>query len=384
LPASQNLQTSGQNQMTATIGHIPAFDKFDKNDNSTAVDQSFDYLITNQPDAESFFVVETTNPSIVSTGRYLDDITGEESGNNSSQISDLSSADTDELTPSNTRISFTDPGITLTNRESNIKFPLTIGSTVNSNRSKKSNFKKRVSWQVYFTPTVSYRKLRDNKSLQNSTFFLNNRNYGYPFASTGSVNTAVTHKPDLGLELGFSAGYPLSKTFKLTAGLQFNINRYDIRAYVYNREPATINLNGDGNNSLTTWTSYRNYNGYKSDWLKNFYFSASAPVGAQVRLFGNNKTHFGFAGTVQPTLILRDRAYLISSDYKNYAEVPDLIRRFNMNTSFETFISYKNRNTRWQIGPQVRYQVLSSFQSKYPVKENLFDFGVKIGISLNE
>jgi hypothetical protein len=92
------------------------------------------------------------------------------------------------------------------------------------------------------------------------------------------------------------------------------------------------------------------------------------------------------AGTVQPTYILKDRAFLISTDYKNYVEIPRLIRHWNINTSLETFISYTSRSakTRWQIGPQVRYQVLSSFKKKYPVKENLFDFGLKVGISHNK
>ena len=80
--------------------------------------------------------------------------------------------------------------------------------------------------------------------------------------------------------------------------------------------------------------------------------------------------------------MLKDRAYLISTDYKNYAEVPRLIRHVNLNTSFETFVNYTSGNTKWQIGPQVRYQILSSFQNKYPVKENLFDFGVKMGVTL--
>jgi hypothetical protein len=265
------------------------------------------------------------------------------------------------------------------------RYPESIESVMNSYKAPKQSGRKKLTWQIFFTPTVSYRKLSDNKSFNSSAFFVNNQGYGYPFASTGNVNKAVTHKPDLGLELGFAAAYPLSSTVKLTAGMQFNINRYDIRAYVYNREPATINLNGgDGNNSVTTWTSYRNYNGYKSDWLKNFYFSVSAPIGAQFKLLGNNKTSYGIASTVQPTYILRDRAYLISTDYKNYAEIPDLVRHFNVNTSFEAFVSYKSHNTRWQIGPQVRYQVMSSFQSKYPVKENLFDFGIKVGILLNQ
>jgi len=257
-------------------------------------------------------------------------------------------------------------------------YPLSIESVVNSYEPKKLN--KKLSWQVYFAPTVSYRKLRENKAYQSSSSAANTNSF--PFASLSDVNKAVVHKPDMGLELGVSARYPLTKNLKLRGGLQFNINRYDIKAFVYNGERATINLNNGPD--VFTWSYYRNYGGFKSDWLKNFYFTVSAPIGAELKLFGNNKTNFGISGTVQPTYILSDRAYLISSDYKNYAEVPWLIRNVNVNTSFETFISYKSRRTRWQVGPQVRYQILSSFQNKYPIKENLFDFGLKVGIILND
>ena len=258
-----------------------------------------------------------------------------------------------------------------------VYFPLTIESVTNVYQFKKPV--KRVSWQLFITPTVSYRKLGVNKSLDNPSAS------NYPFASLSDVNNAVTHKPDMGLQIGVSGRYPITNNLKLRGGVQFNINRYDIKAYAFNGEVATIDLNGgNGNSSISTWTNYRNYAGYKSDWLKNYYFSISAPIGVEVKLFGNHKTNFGIAGTLQPTYILKDRAYLISTDYKNYAEVPRLIRHLNLNTSFETFINYRNGKTKWQVGPQVRYQLLSSFHNTYPVKENLFDFGVKVGITLNE
>jgi hypothetical protein len=262
-----------------------------------------------------------------------------------------------------------------------VYFPLSIESVVNSY--KPIRLPKRVSWQVYVTPTISYRRLSANKSYKNSGPFADP--VIYPFTALTDVNKAVTHKPDMGLQIGFASRYPLTKNLMVRAGMQFNINRYDIKAYRnYSGEQATINLSGD-NNSVMAWTYYRNYNGYKTDWLKNYYFSVSAPIGAELKLFGNANTSFGIAGTVQPTYILRDKAYLISTDYKNYAKVPWLVRRMNVNTSFETFVNFTSRNkTRWQIGPQVRYQVLSSFHDQYPVRENLFDFGLRMGVSLNQ
>ena len=267
---------------------------------------------------------------------------------------------------------------TTVKRRDEVYFPLTIESITNAYQFKKAA--KRISWQLFITPTVSYRKLSVNKSLDNPS------SSNYPFASLTDINSAVTHKPDMGLQIGASGRYPLTRNLKLRGGVQFNINRYDIKAYSFNGEVATIDLNGggNGNNTISTWTYYRNYAGYKSNWLKNYYFSVSAPIGLEMKLLGNKKTYLGIAGTLQPTYVLNDRAYLISTDYKNYAEVPRLIRHVNLNTSFETFVNYTNGKSKWQVGPQVRYQILSSFHNTYPVKENLFDFGIKVGVTLNE
>lgn len=240
---------------------------------------------------------------------------------------------------------------------------------------------RKLNWQIFFSPNISYRKLSENKSFVRPVS---------PPASTFNyfglydVNNAVTHKPNIGFELGIMSKYTVSKSTKLRAGFQFNVNRYDIKAFNYVPEIATIALNnGYGVDFVNTISNYRNFNGGKTNWLKNFYFQASVPIGVEVKVTGNNKMHVGVASTLQPTYVIGDRAYLITNDYKNYAELPWLIRRWNVNTNLETFVSYTTGKTKWQVGPQVRYQLLSSFVSEYPVKENLFDFGLKVGVTLN-
>ncbi len=269
-----------------------------------------------------------------------------------------------------------EPAAKVRNTES---YPQSIESVVNSFNPNPG--KNRLSFQLYFTPTVSYRKLHENKSYLNSASAINNPSQ-FGLASLTDINSVVTHKPDLGFELGISTGYKINKDLKFKAGVQFNVSRYDIKAFTYNGEIATIALNS-GNDLVSVGSNYRNRNGYGASWLQNLYFSISAPVGAELMLGDNGKTSLGIAGSLQPTYVLGDRAYLISTDYKNYVKVPWLIRRWNLNTSVETFVSYSTGKLKWQVGPQIRYQMLSSFKQKYPVRENLFDFGLRVGIMLN-
>lgn len=259
--------------------------------------------------------------------------------------------------------------------------PYTIESVVNSYKYKKS--RKKLSWQIYITPTISYRKLKENRTFLEAarTTLGTPTNYTYSFSD---INSIVTHKPDIGLQLGVVTGYPVSKRLRIIAGLQFNVSKYDIRAYNHDGEVATIALtnNAGGTNTVSTITNYRNIGGYKADWLHNMYISGSAPIGLELKLSGNKKTSVGIAGTIQPTYILGNRAYLLSADFKNYAEVPSLTRKWNLNTGFEVYAGYSTGKLDWRIGPNVRYQVFSSFIDKYPIKEHLFDFGLKLGLML--
>ena len=247
----------------------------------------------------------------------------------------------------------------------------------------KTSFKKKLIFQLYFTPGISYRRLTENKEVILAAS-------GSPTSiptniALQDVKNVVTHKPDIGFELGLAAKYLLSKRFSVKTGLQFNVNKYDIRAFSYAGEPATIAIQGDPYQQTVTRVSYyRNSSGYRPNWLTNVYFSISMPVGAELKILNTKKIDLGFGITAQPTYLLDNRAYMISTDFKNYVKVPDLIRRWNVNTGAELILGIRSGKTRWQIGPQIRYQALSSFKDKYPVKENLFNFGLKAGVTLNQ
>ena len=221
--------------------------------------------------------------------------------------------------------------------------------------------------QVYFTPTVSYRKLKEN-------------------LPSIDLKDVVKHKPAMGLEFGIEGRYKTSEKFSLKTGLQFNINRYDIRAYSHPTEIATVALSSGFGvvDSMSTYSHFRNFSNTAPNWLENFYFQVAAPIGVEYIISENKDIQWGVSGTIQPTYVIGDKAYAISSDLKNYAEFPDLMRRWNISTGVGTFVSYSTGRMKWQVGPHLRYQHLSSFVSTYSVKEKLYAVGLKVGVTFNK
>lgn len=229
---------------------------------------------------------------------------------------------------------------------------------------------KRLSWQLAFTPTMNYRTLKGSSSSDIKTF---------PLAPTmeGDLNKLVNHKPALGFELGSNLLYTVNRTLVLKGGLQFNYIRYDIQAYSsYAFEQATILAA----NPITTYTRYRNFGGDAVQNLHNQFFQLSIPVGLEVTLLGNHRLQIGIAGTLQPTYLLNRNMYLITTDYK-YATESSLVRKWNLNSTAEAFISYKTGDLKWQVGPQFRYQLLSNYVKEYPIREHLMEYGIKIGVA---
>ena len=136
-----------------------------------------------------------------------------------------------------------------------------------------------------------------------------------------------------------------------------------------------------GINPIVGYSDIRNFGGTSPEEIKNQYFQLSMPVGIEFKVFGNDKLQFNIASTIQPTYLLNSNTYLITSDFKNYAKKPSLVRKWNMNAGAEAFIAYERGGVRWQVGPQFRYQLLSSYRKEYPIKEYLMEYGIKVGIT---
>lgn len=229
-------------------------------------------------------------------------------------------------------------------------------------------------WQYYFVPSISYRTLADERNYDAPTVIPNAP------AAPGSLEKAILHKPALGLEIGASKIMPLSRSFEFKIGAQINFNQYDIKATESRPEIATIALS-NGSTQINNVTSLRNAEGSSPRWVNNNNLQISIPVGLNVIVAGTNRVQIGFSATAQPTYLIKNKMLLLSTDLKNYTEAPGLIRKFNVNGGLETFVAFSSKKLKVQIGPQIRYQLLSSYNKKYPFKENLFDYGFKVGFS---
>lgn len=240
---------------------------------------------------------------------------------------------------------------------------------------KKSKFE----WQLFLSPTLSYRKLTSGISEITDEY------RGIPYSNvekSRSVSNVVTHKPGIGAEVGANLIYKVSNNFLLRAGLQLNYSRYQLRAYPTKPELTTLAVIDNGSDSINVISTLQNFSGTGSSWLNNEYFQVSMPIGFELGLLGNSSTlKWNIAASAQPVYNFANNVYLLSNDFKRYGQDQSLIRKWNINAGLETYVSYNMGSFKWQAGPQLRYQLMSSYKSPYPVKEYLVDFGFKIGVT---
>lgn len=244
--------------------------------------------------------------------------------------------------------------------------------------SKVAGLKSKVSYQIYVAPSVSYRKLLEDNSIEKD----NNNGGPVGLNYVADVNEVVRHKPGTGIEAGVSMLYHVTNKVRLKGGFQFNMRQYSIDAYRSNTELASIALVGaNRKDTVNTLAIYRNNNGFYAAQLVNRYYQISLPVGIEWEIIGNKVIQLNVAGTIQPTYLLNRNAYLLSSNFKNYTESPGMIRQWNLNSNIEAFVSLKVGDFKWQLGPQVRYQPYSTFIREYSIREHLLDYGFKLGMS---
>lgn len=218
---------------------------------------------------------------------------------------------------------------------------------------------------------------------------------GKPLKSTLGVNliTAspanqkdgkILHSSALGFEAGAQMNYTITKKLQFTIGAHLTYSGYNIISNEVHPIPAILELRDPATGSIYSRsyeTHYGDGTGQSIVTLRNYNLQASIPFGLQYEFLGSEKVQFNVAGDLEPSLVLKSNAYMLSSEGNTYVNDPSLLRKLNISSNFGAFVTFRSTKFKWQIGPNIRYQWLSTYRKDYTVKEHLIDYGIRIGIS---
>lgn len=230
----------------------------------------------------------------------------------------------------------------------------------------------------FVTPSTSYRKLSDDKAKEILGAAPATAPVGLNY--TTNINEIVRHKPAVGLELGFAVLYNMTSRFKFKTGIQFNVRQYYIETFQAVADMTTISLvNNHGIENMNVLSLYNNNTGYRNAELDNKMYQVSIPIGFQYDVIKSKNIGVTAEASIQPTFTLNKSLYLLSTDYKHYADGNSLMRKWNINSSFGINLTYKTGVYQWFLGPQARFQHLPTYSNKYPITEYLMDYGIRLG-----
>lgn len=244
------------------------------------------------------------------------------------------------------------------------------------NKAAAKKWKGRLGYQVYVTPAVNYRKLTTN-SKGSATAFAN-----------ADINNSISQKPGFGFETGVGLNYSVTKRIQLKAGVQFNYTNYNIAADETNHPIATTILLNDPSTGysysaarMSTTSNSFNTTPLQPVTLHNKTYQVSLPVGFAYRISSQNNVDWYAGASVQPSYIFDGKAHIISSDLKSYVSDRSSISPWNLNLGFETYMNFKLGSYNLQVGPQVRYQVNSTYKRDVALIEKPYAVGLKFGLT---
>jgi hypothetical protein len=247
------------------------------------------------------------------------------------------------------------------------------------NKRQYKKWKGRLASEVYITPGVGLRSFYSNAKTAVPTSFA--------IANSTQVAANVAYNAGFTLQAGAGFQYAVTKNMRLKVGTQLAFTSYGIPAIDINHTVATTLTFNDGTRGnpylVSRSSSLANVPGHNNKKIRNQTTQISLPIGAAVKILGNEKMEWYAGGTIQPTVVIGGKAHLLSTDHNNYVTDASMLRKFNMNGAAETYIQYKLPNFTFQAGPELRYQFGSTYSKKYANTENLYNVGVKLGIVKN-
>jgi hypothetical protein len=237
---------------------------------------------------------------------------------------------------------------------------------------------KSVEWTFYVTPLISS-VIFDKKTSQPS---LSSQNSIVMLQNQSQPSLQLIHNPRLGFKAGVEMAYKFSGKFGLITGANINYSSYsNISNFIHPTYANLILIENSGVYQRNYLTHYGNGQSPSQISLTNYNLEISVPVGLQYKIWENGKTQIDLSSVIEPSTVLKSDAFIISSDGRYYVNDPSLIRKFNVGAAFGSYITFSGKKIKWHIGPDFRYQLLSTYKNIYPSKEHFIDYGIRIGIS---
>ncbi|MBP6432822.1 MAG: hypothetical protein KA319_13740 [Ferruginibacter sp.] len=232
--------------------------------------------------------------------------------------------------------------------------------------------------EFYATPSIGFRKLNIDNAFSTNNFATTNQ------TNTNTNEAFMQHKPALNLEAGFNFAFAATKKISFKAGVQLNLTNYGIKgSYLTHTAPTSLaEINPQtGNIDYNTVSAIVTNDKNSNKNINNTTYQISLPVGAYYKVLAKSKFDLFVGASVQPTLVFGGNPNVISADKMYYVSNPSLLRKWNMNTAAEAYVNYKFGNLNLLAGPQVRYQIFSTYKSNIVVSEKLYNIGFKIGLA---
>lgn len=243
------------------------------------------------------------------------------------------------------------------------------------NKPAKNKLKENGTLSYYVTPSIGYRVFSKKGQEKIPTATSNN----FTSQSISTTNGQLDDAAALSLELGASFQYKVSKNIRIKTGIQANYTNYTSNATPIGH-PSQIALAVNNYSSVYGVSNYLSAPGNTK--LNKTTMQLAIPIGADIKVAGTGNFQLYVGSTLQPTYLIKGSAYVLSSDAEYYATDPGLLRKFNLNSAIETFISFKSSTgVTISVGPQFRYQLFSTYKKEYNYSEKLYNIGLKLGIS---
>lgn len=215
----------------------------------------------------------------------------------------------------------------------------------------------KVEWTYFITPSISsgyFPGINTDNPMETNNGLMKNS------------SSNVIYKNQIGFETGTQIAFKMDEKWQFITGASLMYSGYQMMTNPMNSEGVNLSLQqGD----------------FQNNSVNNYKLQASIPVGVQYEVWENNNVQIKISSTIEPSFLISSDVYSLSPDGKTYVSSPDMLRRVNLSGNLGSYITFGTKNIKWQIGPTIRYHILSNFKNNAGTGGNMFDYGLRIGIS---